>query len=95
MTHLSPKQNFISWQPTAASELQKFRESGWLTVAMTYALAEMTNLGATTEQLNGARNFIHVLQNLWEKAEPAKRLPVSRLETYDAPDGKVSPDKTA
>jgi hypothetical protein len=89
-TTLSPKQNFQLFQKAHAEELQKIRESGALTVSMTYALAEMANLGGTTEQMNGARNFIHVLQNLWEKTEPAKRLPVSRLETYE-----MSPEELA
>lgn len=83
MTNLSPKQNFILFQKPHAEKLQALRESPELTVAMTYALAEMANLGATQEQMNGARNFIHVLQNLWEKTEPAKALPIQRLETYE------------
>lgn len=82
----SPKQNFLAWQQVAATELQNNRETGWFTIAMTYALAEMASLGATTEQLNGARNFIRVLQNLWDKGETYKRLPVSRLETYEDTD---------
>jgi hypothetical protein len=79
----SPKHNFQAFQPEASEALKSQRESSWLTVSMTYALAEMASLGATTEQLNGARNFIQVLQNLWEKGEQQKRLPISSLETYD------------
>jgi hypothetical protein len=83
MTTLSPKTNFIRFQANAAEDLKIMRESAGFTVGAVYALAEMANLGATQEQLLGARNFIHILQNLWDKGEPATKLPVTRLETYD------------
>lgn len=83
MTPHSPKQNFLIFQPTAAAELQKHREDSWLVVASTFTLAEMAHLGASTEQLLGARNFIHVFQSLWEKGEAPKRLPVRNLQSYD------------
>lgn len=86
MTSLSPKHNFITFQPNVATALQELRESPALTVSMTYALAEMANLGATTEQLNGARNFIHTLQNLWDKGQVQQALPVKKLDTYEATD---------
>lgn len=86
MINHTPKQNFLTWQKAHAEALQQNREQGWLTVSFAYALAEMANLGATTEQMNGARNFVRVFQNLWDQGETYKRLPVSRLETYDAAD---------
>ena len=75
----------MTWQTTAAAELQAQRESQWLTVGFSYALAEMGHLGASTAQLNGARNFIQVFQNLWDKGEVHRSLPVKNLESYDAP----------
>ena len=83
MTNFSPKSNFQTFHPAQSDELKKHREDSWLTVAFAYSLAEMANLGATAEQMNGARNFIHVLQNLWEKAEQERKLPIQRLETYE------------
>ena len=84
-TNFSPKSNFQFFHATQSDELKKHREDAWLTVAFAYSLAEMANLGATAEQMNGARNFIHVLQNLWEKGEPERKLPVQRLESYERP----------
>jgi hypothetical protein len=33
--------------------------------------------------VNGARNLIHIFQNLWDKGDKPTGLPVVRLETYD------------
>lgn len=82
ITH-SPKQNFLNFQKEPAATLQEQRESFWLTTSFSYTLAEMAHLGATTEQLNGARNFIQIFQNLWDRGEAHQKLPVKRLQSYD------------
>jgi hypothetical protein len=83
MTTLSPQRNFQQFQTQHASNLQDNREASWLTVAMVYAMAEMVNRGATAEQMLGARNFVHVLQNLWDKGDKESSLPVRRLVYAD------------
>jgi len=90
MTSISPKRNFLTFQKGHAAELQNHRESSWFTVAATYALAEMACRNATAEQLNGARNFITVFQNLWEEDKDKGKLPVKSLQSYD-----LSPEEMA
>ena len=80
---LSPKDNYLKFQPTSSEELKAHREDQWLTVSLTYTLSEMVHLGATAEQLQGARTFIHVLQNMWDRGSPPLKLPVKSLETFE------------
>jgi len=95
-TQFSPKILFQTVHSKPCEELQAHREDAWLKVAFSYSLAEMANLGATTEQLSGARNLIQVFQNLWEKGEPERRLPVQTLESYERPlDELIKESKTA
>jgi hypothetical protein len=79
----SPKEVFYTCHPSAAEDLQKFREAIWMKVAVNYTLAELANNGATQEQLKGARDFVNTFLHLWEKPEAPKKLPVKALETYD------------
>jgi hypothetical protein len=83
MTNFSPKQNFITLHPAAALELQTNREAAWLKIALSYAVAEMAHRGASQGKMEGARDLIETLQNLWDKGEEIPRLPVQRLESYD------------
>ena len=83
MTSLSPKRNFQQFHKPLAELLQQERERPWLTVGFVYALAEMADRGASEQQMLGARNLIHIFQNLWEPADKTKSLPIKRLETYD------------
>jgi hypothetical protein len=83
MTTLNPKQAFNRFFPKVADELKSIRESEVIVLGLSFSLAEMANLGATAEQVNGARNLIHIFQNLWDKGDRPVGLPVVRLETYD------------
>jgi hypothetical protein len=80
---LTAKENFLKFQPNAADELKAHREDSWLTVSAIYAISEMVYAGATAEQLQGARQFVRTLQNLWDKGEPAVKLPVQSLKTFN------------
>jgi hypothetical protein len=85
MTTLSPKTNFLLYAKPAAEELQKQRESSWLTVSLTYALAQMAHEGHSKEELLGAREFINTLQNLWEPVPKDVKLPAQTLPSFDVP----------
>jgi hypothetical protein len=85
MTAYSPKQTFLGWEKHASENLQARREDTWLTVSITYALAELAYSGASAEQLAGARHFITVLQNLWEKTPEPSKMPAQTLKSFDGP----------
>ena len=85
MTELDPKSQFQAFHPEEATQLQANRESRWLKTSLLYTLANMTHQGATEAELRGARRFVSVLLNLWEKASPPVTYPVKTLDTFEPP----------
>lgn len=84
MTQLSPKIEFQTTLTSVADELQSHREDRWFKLACCMAISEMAFNGASQEQLLGARNFIHTLQNLWEKEQGRPQLPRKSLTMDEA-----------
>lgn len=82
MTDFSPRDQFQRHEQEAAAELQKNREQQWLTLGFTFSISQMVFMGATAEQLMGARMFITEFQNLWEKPEKDQKFPVRRRGDY-------------
>jgi hypothetical protein len=85
MTTLSPKENFQQFQKPIADQVQMHRESSWLTVGFTYAVAELAYSGATAERIAGARAFIEIFQNLWEPSPKGVSLPQKTLTSFEVP----------
>ena len=82
MPEFSPKSQFLLYQTGHAAKLQENREQSWLTTSFTYTLAQMAHNGASAEKLAGAREFVKELQELWEKPDKDKKLPVKRPGHY-------------
>ena len=78
MTRFSPKEIFIA-NKEVVEELKSHREDHWLKLGFAFSISEMAFNGSTDAEISGAKKFISVFQNLWEKgAEPVK-LPVRTL----------------
>ena len=95
MTTLSPKQNFQLFQKAIADELQRHRESSWLTVSFTYALAELAHGGASAERIAGAREVITIFQNLWEAPTKGVSMPQRSLNSFEVPPEQLQKAATA
>jgi hypothetical protein len=79
MTTFSPKQQFRDYHPDAAQELGKQHDKRWFCLALTHALAQVAAVGATQEEMMGARRFVQTLLNLFEESESLPQFPKREL----------------
>lgn len=84
-TEFSPRITFQTLHKASAEELKAHREDAWLKTSLAFAVGELAYRGASAEQLYGARQLIHTLQNLWELDAKQSVLPKQTLGTYDRP----------
>jgi hypothetical protein len=84
-TEFSPRITFQTLHKASAEELKAHREDAWLKTSLAFAVGELAFRGATAEQLYGARQLIHTLQNLWEGETKQAQMPRQSLGTYDRP----------
>ena len=91
---LDPKSDFKKYHPAAFEELRPAVQTGWFKTAEVYALADLTNRGATDQEINGANRFIELLNGLAADEVKITRLPVKSLTFLDG-DGKPKEKKEA
>lgn len=80
MNTIAPKELFIQGNSPLALALSEQVKQPALRYGTVYALAEMVTLGASKEQLDGARIFADILLNLGEKAEKIEPFPVKQVD---------------
>lgn len=84
MINLSPKSQFLRRHDDLVLALRDTIPQPWFQEAMTYALAQMTENGATRDELNGAKLFREALATLGEpEAQPEDRPDKSTLPAFE------------
>lgn len=83
MTTLNPKEQFQkSIGAEKCVEFQRISEVSVVHLALSMAMAQFANEGASAEQLLGAKRFAHTFLNLAEIEKPVVATPRPKLKTY-------------
>ena len=79
MTNFSPKSLFLE-NSEMAKELQEHREDKWMKTAFAFTISEMAFNGSSEAEIIGAKKFITIFQNLWEKGVQPVKMPARTLD---------------
>lgn len=82
---------FRNYQADSAELLLKQREQRWFVVSLDYALAHVASLGATKEELSGAKRLIQSLINLPDTPVERPSFPVRELTTFEQQESPKPP----
>lgn len=89
MTNFSPKEHYLKHQTKLAAKFRDGHASEWFSVTLDYALAQLTWLGASKEELDGAKRYINLLMTIHEPDEKARgHYPPINLPSNEPPEEK-------